>query len=147
MRFADIWSVRGKLYRLIPVTLITIRLGRADAEILMAVHALIMKCLGPVSGPMAAGTIGFPRHHPKILMTSDTLLMEGILPAGHHVIAHPPLMARGTVLGRFRIALLIIMVAVIAVQAVFLGMGVVLEHALVAQCRLIFAIRLMALAA
>lgn len=129
------------------MALIAVFLAGADAKVLVAAHALIMESLGALSRFVAARALLLSRADAEILVTSDTLLVKSILAAGHHVIAHSPLMAGSAMLRRLGIALLIVVMAVIAVQPVFLGVGVVVEHACLAQCRLMTAIRRMALTA
>src|SRR6056297_788223 len=132
---------------LIPMALIAVFLAGADAEVLVAAHALIMESLGALSRLVAARALLASRADAEILVTSDTLLVKSLLAPGHHVITHSPLMAGSAMLRRLGIALLIVVMAVIAVQPVFLGVGVVVEHARLAQSRLMTAFRRMALAA
>jgi hypothetical protein len=106
-----------------------------------------MKRLGPVPDPVTAGTIGTGRPDTEIIMTPNALLMKRIFSAGHHIISHSPLMAHCTGLWSAFIALVIIMMAVIAIQSVLLAMRIVVKYALSPQCRPIFAIRRMTLTA
>lgn len=129
------------------MALITVLLAGTGAKVFVAAHALIMKSLGALSRLVATRALLASRADAEIRMTSDTLLMECILAAGHHVIALSALMAHRTMLRRLGIALLIVVMAVIAVQPVFLGMGVMVEHTFTTQRRLMAAIRRMALAA
>jgi len=116
------------------VALITVRFGWTDAKIFVAVDALGMKCLGSISGPMAGGALGAGRPDTEIIMASDALPVERILSAWHHIIAHSTLVAHGAVLRSAFVALLVVMMTIVAVQSVFLGMDIVIEHTLLAQC-------------
>jgi len=106
-----------------------------------------MKRLGAVSDTVAPGTVGAVRAHTEIIMAADTLRVKSRFPAGHHTAAHSALMTIGTGLWAAGVALLIVMVAVITIQAVFLGVGIVAKCTFLSQYRLVFGIRGMALAA
>jgi hypothetical protein len=122
------------------MTCIAIIDGGTRADILVTIHALVMKRIRPLSGNMTSGAIIRSGRQSHILMAADALAVKRLHPARHMLLVNAALMT----FAAMGLALSAHMVTISAIKAEIHAVGVMIEYAEFAQSRNIFALDMMA---